>query len=153
MNVELKSKRVLLSVVAAMSVVILSGCSAHQDPPLTPTDSAKTPTFRSSSNSYDQPNTPLYTQPGINTGHVVTLPSIPRHDRWDQNAPLALAVYGQISGLGRTDINYVSVQSKGSAVMVGGTVPTAALKAKVLALAKATPGVKSLVSTLKVQGP
>jgi hypothetical protein len=133
--------------------IILAGCSAHQNPPETPSDTARTPTFRSSANSYDYPNSPQYTQPGQNTGHVVHLPAIPRHDRWDQNAPLALAVYGAISSLGREKMNYVLVQSKGDQVMVGGTVSSADTKTKILQIANATKGVKKVVSQLKVQAP
>jgi hypothetical protein len=134
-----------------IGTLILAGCSAHQNPPSTPYDSAKTPTFRSSSYSDEPNNTPNFTQPGQNHGHIVHLPDIPHHDRWDQNAPLAIEVYGAISNLGRDKINYVMVQAKGSTVMVGGTVGSDDLKNKILAIAKSSAGVKNVVSELKVQ--
>ena len=130
----------------------LCGCSARQAPPATPVDTARTPTFRSSANSYDQPNTPLYTQPGVNHGVRMKLPSIATVDRFDQNAPLAEKVYGQLQAqLGQQQMRYVTVQSKGSTVQLGGTASVQSSVTQAAAIAKQTQGVATVENHIKVQ--
>jgi osmotically-inducible protein OsmY len=133
------------------AVLLLPGCSAHQAPPATPVDTAATPTFRSSSNSYDQPNTPMYTQPGQNGGTPGKMTPIPTANRFDQNAPLALAVYGALQqGLGAQSVKYLTAQSKGGVVELGGTAPTAAVASQAKSIATKQNGVKQVVDKIKV---
>jgi hypothetical protein len=134
------------------ATVIAVGCSTRQDAPATPSDTATTPTFRSSTYSYDQPNSPYYTQPGLNGGTSVTLPSIPATNRFDQNTPLASEVYGELQQkIGSEHVRYVTVQSKGSAVLIGGTATSAELVAKVVSVVKRSAGVASVTNHIKVQ--
>ena len=148
------SLRSLFAATAATCALgaLVAGCSAHQDPPATPVDTARTPTFRSSANSYDQPNSPLYTQPGINRGAPANVPSVAKVDRFDQNAPLALAVYGQLTGqLGAQNVRYITCQSRGATVMLGGTAAGRDVADKAAAIARTTKGVSSVMNQIKVQ--
>ena len=139
-------------VTVAGATMLLFGCSAHQAPPATPTMSASTPTYRSSSYSYEQPNSPYYTQPGVNGGKPVTLPAIPATNRFDQNTPLAAEVYGALQQkLGSTEVRYVTVQSKGSAVLIGGATQNAGIATKALSIVRQCPGVKSVDDHITVQ--
>ncbi len=151
MQMSLRRLSILVAAAGIIPGCLLSGCSAHQAQPATPVDSAKTPTFRSSTNSYDQPNTPLYTQPGVNHGTAVKLPAIGKVDRFDQNAPLAEEVYGQLQAqLGRSATNYITAESKGDTVQLGGTAADAATVAKASAIAKTAKGVGSVINKITV---
>ena len=146
------SSKSLWIVFLATATLFAAGCSDHQSPPATPVDSAKTPTFGSSTYSYDQPNSPLYTQAGQNGGKAVSLPSIPPTSRFDQNTPLASEVYGSLqSKLGVTAVRYVTVQSKGAVVLIGGTVRSAADASTVIGTAKTAAGVKRVIDHIAIQ--
>lgn len=131
---------------------VLAGCSPHQNPPATPVDSAATPTNRSFVNSTDQPNTPYYTQPGMNPGKVVQLKPIASQAGYSQNTPLADAVHDALlTGLS-DDSRYIAAASKGKSVQLVGSVSSAADKAKAVQIAKSVKGVGSVTDKLTVSG-
>lgn len=131
--------------------VLLAGCSPHQNPPATPTDSATTPTNRSFVNSTDQPNTPYYTQPGMNPGKVVKLKPIPSEAGFSQNTPLAGAVHDALLAGLPQDSRYIATSSKGKSVALVGSVTSAADKAKAVQIAKSVKGVASVADKLTVR--
>jgi ABC-type transport system substrate-binding protein len=146
------SSKPALSLALTVAALVAVGCSSHQSPPATPADAAKTPTFRSSTNSFDQPNSPLYTQPGVNPGSPAKLASIPPTDRFDQNTPLASEVYGALQGkLGAESVRYVSAQSKGATVLLEGTASSRAVATHAFEVAKTCAGVKNVVDRIEVQ--
>lgn len=145
-------RRLLMSLlpISSAAILLIAGCSAHQNPPATPVDSAATPTNRSFVNSTDQPNTPFYTQPGVNHGQSATLKPIPSQAGPNQNAPLAGAVHDALLADQSLDSRYIAVESKGNQIFLVGSVTTAADKAKAEKIAKATKGVATVVDRLTV---
>lgn len=144
-------QRGLLTVLAMGAIWASGGCSRHEDAPLTPASSSKTPTFRSFANSTDQPNTPLYNQPGLNGGKPVNLPKMASQKRFDQNAPLAQVVDSVIKT--RTDIDprYVATEAEGGVVRITGTIPSRVQHDIVLSVARKQNGVTRVIDDLKVQ--
>jgi hypothetical protein len=135
----------------SLCAALAAGCSAHQAIPATPVDTAATPTQRSSVNSYDQPNTPFFTQPGVNGGTPAVLPVVADPDKYDQNAPLAIEVYGAVQqkiGTGAT--RYLTVQSKGSTILIGGTAGSSSALIEAVEVAKSAKGVSKVNVTAKV---
>ncbi|HEX5324318.1 MAG TPA: BON domain-containing protein [Capsulimonadaceae bacterium] len=132
--------------------LLIAGCSAHQNPPATPSDSAATPTNRSFVNSTDQPNTPYYTQPGVNHGQTVALKPIPSQAGYGQNTPLASAVHDALLADQSLDSRYIAAESKGSQVLLIGSVASPADKAKAAQIAKSVKGVDSVSVKLVISG-
>jgi hypothetical protein len=146
----MRSSFCLAVLILLASGATLAGCSSHDTPPATPVDSATTPTNRSFTNSTDQPNTPFYTQPGVNPGQHVALKPIPSQAGFSPNTPLALAVYNALSSSSNLDSHYIAAQSKGNVVLLVGSVKSAADKAQAEAIAKKQTGVTSVVDKLTV---
>jgi len=136
----------------SLAVLFISGCSAHQDPPATPVDNAATPTNRAFVNSTDQPNTPYYTQPGVNHGKSVVLKPIPSQAGPNQNTPLAGAVHDAMGADQSLDSRYIAVESQGNNAILVGSVPSAAAKKKAETIAKSVKGVAGVIDKLTVSG-
>ena len=132
--------------------VSIAGCSKHENPPATPATNAATPTNRSFVNSTDQPNTPFYTQPGVNHGQPVALKPIPSQAGFNQNTPLATTVHEALAADNTLDSRYIAVQTKGDRVLLVGSVTNPADKAKAEAIAKKQAGVGGVIDKLQVAG-
>jgi len=139
--------------VLAAYALFAAGCSPHETPPATPVDTAATPTNRSFTKSTDQPNTPFYTQPGVNPGKIVTLKPIPSQAGYSPNTPLASKVHDALLADTSLDSRYVAIATKGNSVMLIGTVSSAAAKSQVEKIAKKLSGVGGLVDKLSVTTP
>ena len=128
----------------------LGGCSQRDTPPATPSVNVTTPTYRSATNSWELNNSPEYTQPGVNHGKIESLPAIARHERFDQNAPLAISAYSAMQSKLASDSRYLMAQAQGGVLMIGGTVSTQADKVTAAKTAAAVPGVTKLIDTITV---
>ena len=146
----MKSNLILALVSAAVAGVALAGCSPHEDSPKTPYFIATTPTYRATVNSTDPVIDPIHMTPGVNGGQVVKTPSVPAPDSYNANSPLALAVYVQLIHSSKLDAHYVTVEGKESAVLVQGTVSSAAQKTEIERIARQTAGVKSVQDDIVV---
>jgi hypothetical protein len=135
-----------------VAAAFLAGCSAHDEYPKTPSYIATTPTYRTTTNSTDPVHEPFYLTPGINGGQSSTAPSLPAPDRYSANNPLAVSVYVALIHNQAIDSQYIAVEGKPNSVWLKGTVASADQKAKIDAIARNTPGVKSVKDDLVVQG-
>jgi len=129
--------------------VAVAGCTHRDAPPMTPVENTATPTYRSTTNSYELDTAPRYTQSGIDGGEPVTLPSIGSPERFSQNTPLTSAVSLTIHNDSTIDSRYLVVASKGSTIMLSGTVSKSDLP-KVLRLVRTIDGVKHIVNGLQI---
>ena len=139
----MKRNAAVLSVITIGLSLVAAGCGHRDAPPATPSINTSTPTYRSTTNSYEANNSPRYTQSGVNGGEPATLPAIASPDRFSENTPLATAVYNSIRVDPKLESRYVSVYSKGSEIKLAGTISKTDLPA-LLDLVKKQPGVKSV---------
>lgn len=139
-----------LCITLLLLVPVIAGCSQHQAPPATPADTGTTPTNRSFVNSTDMPNTPYYTQPGMNHGQPVHLKPIASEAGFNQNTPLVGEIHGALSADSTLDSRYIAVQSKGNKVLLLGSVSSAADKARAVQIAKSVKGVGGVLDKLTV---
>ena len=140
--------RLPLALLAAAAA--LTGCSARDPVTVTPVYHVGTPTNRSSVNSWELNTAPLNTQPGIYGGKPVQLKAIASQRGFEPDDPVALAVLRALSTDGQIQTQYLSASGKGGMVILIGSVPNAAQKARAGHLARAVPGVKRLEDRVMV---
>ncbi len=136
----------------ALALIGVAGCSRRDAPPDTPTvaQSEQTPTYRSTTNSYEANNAPRYTQPGQNSGRAAPLPVLPTQNRFDQNTPLAMTVYNALQQSAPLASRYITVDTKGSVVRLAGTA-SASDKSAAAKAAQSVPGVTKVLNTIQVR--
>jgi len=137
----------------AIALLALPGCSAKDPVTATPSYHIGVKTNSSSVNSWEMNREPLYTQPGVNNGRPVTLKPIPSQRGFEPNDPLAEDVYAALQADDSLPTRYLSASAKDGVVVLSGTLPSPALRAKAEALARAVPGVCALRSRLLVTSP
>ncbi len=137
---------------ASLLILILTagGCTHRDVPPPTPVENDATPTYRSTTNSYELNTAPRFTQSGIDGGEPATLPSIGSPARFSQNTPLAFAVFNVLHFDNSIDTRYVSVFSKGGTIELLGTVRKSDLPT-LLKKVRSQPGVKSVDNKLEIK--
>lgn len=136
--------------IALLLPIVCAGCSAKDPPTYTPVYHNGTPTNRSSTNSWELYNEPIYTQPGVNGGKAVTIKSIPSQRGYEPYDPLAQRVYQALTTDATLPSRYLTAGAKGGIVVLEGTVPTSAQKAQAERIARGVPGVKELRSKITV---
>ncbi len=136
-----------LILAALLCLPLLAGCSAKDPDTQTPVYHSGTPTNRSSTNSWELNGEPANTQPGLYRGKPAPLRPIASQRGFELNDPVARAVLAALAADGRIPTDYLSVRAKRGAVILTGSVATAAQKAQAEAVARRTPGVTSLDST------
>jgi hypothetical protein len=146
----MKSKKFSTIMVVFCAALGLAACTHRDAPPLTPSENTATPTYRSTTNSYELDSSPKYTQSGVNGGEPATLPSIPSPERFSQNSPLAFAVYGALHTDPKIDARYISVFSKGSTIELLGTAHSSDM-ATVIKDVKGVSGVKVIENKLGIK--
>ena len=139
--------KLLLAAVLFLLGCLLAGCSAKDPVTQTPVYHTGTPTNRSSTNSWELNSEPANTQPGRYHGKPAPLRPIPSQRGFELNDPVARAVLAALSAAGQLPTEYLSVRAKHGAVILAGSVATAAQKSRAEAVARAVPGVTSLDST------
>lgn len=140
--------RLPLALLAAAAA--LTGCSARDPVTVTPVYHVGTPTNRSSVNSWELNTAPLNTQPGIYGGKPVQLKAIASQRGFEPDDPVALAVLRALNTDGQVQTQYLSASGKSGMVILIGSVPNAAQKARAGQLARAVPGVKRLEDRVMV---
>ena len=130
-----------LCVAAAAAVVLIAGCSAHDQYARTPYVIATTPTYRSTVRSTDPYIEPRYTQPGLNAGTPAPLPRIPSEDRWDPNDPVATEVYDAVTADPSARVRFLRVSAHRGIVRLQGDGRPAACR-RAIAVARAVRGVR-----------
>lgn len=140
--------RLPLALLAATAA--LTGCSARDPVTVTPVYHVGTPTNRSSVNSWELNTAPLNTQPGIYGGKPVQLKAIASQRGFEPDDPVALAVLRALNTDGQVQTQYLSASGKSGMVILIGSVPNAAQKARAGQLARAVPGVKRLEDRVMV---
>ena len=144
------------AVCAALPAAVLlavPGCSAKDPLTATPSYHVGVKTNSSSVNSWELNKEPLYTQPGVNNGRPVTLKAIPSQRGFEPNDPLAEDVYAALQADESLPTRYLSASAKDGVVILTGTLPSAALKAKAETVARGVPGVCRVRSRLVVTLP
>jgi hypothetical protein len=139
---------------SAMALLVVMagafGCSQREAPTLTPSENSATPTYRSTTNSWEVNSAPKYTQSGINGGEPATLPAIPSPDRFSENTPLAMSVYSVLHADVKVDSRYISVYTKGRTVRLQGTAPKSE-SARILSDIHSVSGIKAVHNELQMQ--
>ena len=135
---------------ALLAAAALTGCSARDPVTVTPVYHVGTPTNRSSVNSWELNTAPLNTQPGIYGGKPVQLKAIASQRGFEPDDPVALAVLRALNTDGQVQTQYLSASGKSGMVILIGSVPNAAQKARAGQLARAVPGVKRLEDRVMV---
>ena len=134
----------------AVLAIFAAGCSARDPVTQTPVYHIGTPTNRSSVNSWELDTAPLNTQPGVYGGKPVRLKAIASQRRFEVDDPAAKAVLSALSADGQVPTQYLSASGNGGVVILIGSVPDAAHKARAEQIARAVPGVKRLDSRVMV---
>lgn len=136
-----------MKLILAALLCLLTGCSAKDPVTQTPVYHTGTPTNRSSVNSWELNGEPANTQPGLYHGKPAPLRPILSQRGFELNDPVARAVLAALTADGQIPTDYLSARAKHGAVILAGSVATAAQKARAEAAARAVPGVTSLDST------
>ncbi len=136
-----------MKLILAAFLCLLTGCSAKDPVTQTPVYHTGTPTNRSSTNSWELNGEPANTQPGLYHGKPAPLRQIPSQRGFELNDPVARAVLAALAADGQIPTDYLSVRAKHGAVLLAGSVATAAQKARAETVAHTAPGVTSLDST------
>ena len=140
-------------IILAAIALAAAGCSNRDQPVTTPVSAGVTPTYRSSANSTDQPNTPFYVKAGANPGKRVQLPAIASQAGFDENSPIASQVVAALAAQ-HIDTRYLAASAnKAGVVRFDGTVASAAIKAKAQAAALGVKGVTGMADELTVNKP
>ena len=134
-------------------LALLAGCSAKDPVTQTPVYHIGTPTNRSSVNSWELNSEPVNTQPGLYHGKPVTLKPIPSQRGFEPDDPVAQAVMNALMADSTVPTQYLSARAKDGAVILTGSVTTAAQKTRAEQIAQAVPGVKHLSSQIAVLPP
>lgn len=135
---------------ALVVTALLAGCSAQDPVTQTPVYHVGTPTNRSSVNSWELDTAPMNTQPGVYRGKPAPLKAIASQRGFEPDDPSALAVLRALSADGQVPTQYLSASGKGGTVILIGSVPSAAQKARAALVARAVPGVTRLDDRVKV---
>ncbi len=138
--------KLILAMLVCLPGYLLMGCSAKDPDTQTPVYHIGTPTNRSSTNSWELNGEPANTQPGLYHGKPAPLRPVASQRGFELNDPVARAVQAAITADGQIPTDYLSVRAKHGAVILAGSVATAAQKAHAEAIARRTPGVTSLDS-------
>jgi hypothetical protein len=139
----MKNAKSICFFLACGTMLPISGCTHRDAPPPTPAENSATPTYRSTTESYELDTAPRYTQSGIDGGEPATLPSIASPNRFSQNTPLAFAVYDTIRTDPVIDGRYITVFSKKGVVELTGTIKKSQLS-RLLSIVHKQPGVESI---------
>lgn len=137
----------------AAALLATQGCSAKDPLTATPSYHVGVKTNSSSVNSWELNKEPLYTQPGVNSGRPVILKAIPSQRGFEPNDPLAEDVYAALQAEPSLPTRYLTASAKDGVVILTGTLPSPALRAKAEATARRVPGVRALRSRLVVTPP
>lgn len=148
-----KTRAFLRAAPAAAVLIALPGCSAKDPLTATPSYHVGVKTNSSSVNSWELNREPLYTQPGINSGRPVILKAIPSQRGFEPNDPLAEDVYAALQADSSLPTRYLTASAKDGVVILSGTLPSLALRAKAEEIARRVPGVRALRSRLTVTSP
>jgi len=149
--VSSKSGRIILCAGLSVPFVLaLPGCSPKDPVTATPSYHVGVKTNSSSVNSWELNREPLYTQPGVNNGRPVTLKAIPSQRGFEPNDPLAEDVYAALQADEALPTRYLTASAKDGVVVLAGTLPSPALKARAELLARRVPGVRLVRSHLTV---
>ncbi len=141
----------LAPLIALLGLLVLaSGCSVHNNSPLTPAIVGTTPTYRSTAKSTDLNIGPMFSQPGVNSGPPAPLPVIASQDRWDPNDPVATSVYTALSTDSSLQAHYLRVYAHKGLIWIQGKVPTKQDAERASEIAKSIKGVNSVRNDLKV---
>lgn len=131
-------------------LLVLPGCSAKDPVTATPSYHVGVKTNSSTVNSWELNREPIYTQPGVSGGRPVTLKAIPSQRGFEPNDPLAEDVYAALQADTSLPTRYLTASAKDGVVILTGTLPSLALKARAEAVARHVPGVRALRSRLVV---
>lgn len=141
-----------LLLLLGLAGLLLAGCSARDPVTQTPVYHIGTPTNRSSVNSWELNTAPRNTQPGLYGGKPVRLKAIASQRGFEPDDPAALAVLRAL-GDGQVPTQYLSASGKGGVVILIGSVPDPAQKARAALIARAVPGVYRLEDRVMVVRP
>jgi len=133
----------------ALIGLAVAGCSARQEPPVTPTMQAATPTNRGTVNSWELTIGKIHTEPGLASARIPLIPDSVVQQGYEPSDPLAVAVYNELVHQ-KLETQFVVAAAKQGTVMLEGVVGDDAQKTRIGQAAKGVAGVKKVVNDLKV---